>query len=280
MAKGVALQQLMMNVTRIVGPLTAGVLIAAPVGTSGTYFVMAGLFGAVVLTLMLMEPTPPRARTVQTSVREDLFEGFRYIWRTPEVRLLAFVFVGVVLTAFSYQTMMPGYLVNTLHHPTSHLGILFTTTAIGGIIVNVVLAARPGRTTPGVMLVFGAGLSVSLALLAIAPTFVAALFASALIGASSSGFQMLNNVNLMKLTEPVYLGRVMAVTMMAFGVNSIASFPIGLIADQVGERAALAGLSCACMTVVVLGVVAMRAGALRKPALGPAEATLSTPPSV
>ena len=29
MAKGVALQQLMMNVTRIVGPLTAGVLIAS-----------------------------------------------------------------------------------------------------------------------------------------------------------------------------------------------------------------------------------------------------------
>jgi MFS family permease len=70
---------------------------------------------------------------------------------------------------------------------------------------------------------------------------------------------MLNNVNLMERTEGVYLGRVMAVTMMAFGVNSIASYPIGLLADRVGERATLMGLACACLAVVCVGVVAMRA---------------------
>ena len=178
MAKGVALQQLMMNATRIIGPLTAGALIATdPIGTQGTYYVMAALFGAVVFTLMLMEPTPPRPRTVKTSVRADLMAGFRYIWQTPEVRLLAFVFVGVVLSAFTYQTIMPGYLVNTLDHPAEHLGFLFTATALGGIVVNVWLAARPTRNSTGLMLSFGAALSVSLALLAIAPGFIAALFA-------------------------------------------------------------------------------------------------------
>ena len=260
MAKGVALQQLMMNVTRIVGPLTAGILIAAkPIGTHGTYFAMAALFGGVVLTLMMMDPTPPRERTVRTSVRDDLSEGFRYIWRTPDVRLLAIVFVGVVLSAFTYQTMMPGYLVNALEHPTEHLGYLFTATALGGIVVNVWLAAHPIRNSVPLMLSFGAGLAVSLALLAIAPSFWPALGAAALIGGSSSGFQMLNNVNLMERTEGVYLGRVMAVTMMAFGVNSIASYPIGLLADRVGERATLMGLACACLAVVCVGVVAMRA---------------------
>ena len=281
MAKGVALQQLMMNVTRIVGPLTAGILIAAkPIGTSGTYFVMSALFAGVVLTLMMMEPTPPRPRTVRTSIRHDLAEGFRYIWRTPDVRLLAFVFVGVVLSAFTYQTMMPGYLVNALGHPTEHLGYLFTSTALGGILVNVWLAARPARNSAGLMLAFGAALAVSLALLAAAPSFVSALFAAALIGASSSGFQMLNNVNLMERTEGAYLGRVMSVTMMAFGVNSIASYPVGLIADRVGERATLGALACACLAVVALGVLATRASAFRKAGLrATGEASLSTPPS-
>jgi MFS family permease len=278
MAKGVALQQLMMNVTRIVGPLTAGVLIATrPIGTSGTYFVMAALFGAVVLTLMLMEPTPPRKRAVQTSVRTDLFEGFRYIWRTPDVRLLAFVFVGVVLSAFTYQTIMPGYLVNTLDHPANHLGFLFTATAVGGILVNVWLAARPARNSAGLMLFFGAGLAVSLALMGAAPGFVPALAAAAFVGVSSSGFQMLNNVNLMERTDSAYLGRVMSVTMMAFGVNSIASYPVGLIADSIGERATLFGLSGACLTVVMLGVLAMRSNLARSARL--AEPSLSTPPA-
>ena len=87
---------------------------------------------------------------------------------------------------------------------------------------------------------------------------------AALIGASSSGFQMLNNVNLMERTESAYLGRVMAVTMMAFGVNSIASYPVGLIADAAGERATLGGLSVACFTVVTIGVLSLRSPAGRR----------------
>lgn len=263
MQKGIALQQLMMNATRIIGPLTAGALIATAAGTSGTYFVMAGLFAAVVFTLMLMDPTPPRPREVHTSIRADLVEGFRYIWKTPDVRLLALVFVGVVLSAFTYQTLMPGYLVNSLGHRSSQLGFLFTATALGGIAVNLLIAARPVRNGVPAMLGFGAALSVSLALLAVAPHFPAALAVAALIGASSSGFQMLNNVNLMERTEGPYLGRVMAVTMMAFGVNSIASYPVGLIADAVGERATLGGLACACAVVVSVGVLALRSEAGR-----------------
>ena len=264
MQKGVALQQLMMNATRIIGPLAAGALIATAAGTSGAYFVMAALFGAVVLTLMMMDPTPPRPREVHTSIRTDLMEGFRYIWHTPDVRLLALVFVGVVLSAFTYMTLMPGYLVNTLGRDSGELGFLFTTTAIGGIAVNLLIASRPVKNGVPVMLAFGAALSVSLALLALAPGFIAALMVAALIGASSSGFQMLNNVNLMERTESAYLGRVMAVTMMAFGVNSIASYPVGLIADAAGERATLGGLSVACFTVVTIGVLSLRSPAGRR----------------
>ena len=69
---------------------------------------------------------------------------------------------------------------------------------------------------------------------------------------------MLNNVSLMQRSEPAYFGRVMAVTMMAFGVNSIVSYPVGLIADAAGERATLGGLAVACGSVVIVGMVALR----------------------
>jgi predicted MFS family arabinose efflux permease len=271
LARGVALQQLMMNTTRIVGPLLAGALIAAePIGTAGTYAVMATLFAGVVIVLALMAPTPPRPRTTHTSVRADLAAGFAYVWRTPDVRLLALVFVGVVLSGFSYQTLMPGYLENTLGRPASQLGLLFGATAAGGIVVTLALAARRVGDPARVMLGFGGALAASLAMLAIAPGFAAALAVSVLLGASSSGFQMLNNVNLMERTDPVYLGRVMAVTMMAFGVNSIVAYPIGAVADRVGERAMLAALAGACLLVVVAGTLAMRGVPKRGPAVSPA----------
>jgi MFS family permease len=264
LASGIALQQLMMNTTRIVGPLLAGALIAAePIGTAGTYFTMAGLFGGVVVFLALMDPTPPRPRANPTSVRSDLTEGFRYIWHAPDVRLLAFVFVGIVLSGFSYQTIMPGYIENTLDRPASHLGLLFGAAAIGGIIVTLALASRRVRNPAVVMLAFGATLAISLALLAIAPGFELALIIAVLVGAASSGFQMLNNVNLMERTDRAYFGRVMAVTMMAFGANSIVAYPIGLIADQIGERVTLIALASVCLLVVSAGAIAMRAAPKR-----------------
>ncbi|MEO8540155.1 MAG: MFS transporter [bacterium] len=259
LAKGVALQQLSMNTTRIVGPLIAGVLVAWSFsGTAGTYTAMAFLFGAVVLTLSRMDASPPKARANPTSVRTDLSEGFSYIWNEKDVRLLAFVFVGVVLAGFSYQTIMPGYLENTLGHPASELGILYGAIAVGGIVVTLALAANRPKNPAALMLFFGGALAGALALLAIAPSFWIALAVGALVGASSSGFQMLNNVNLMERTDPLYFGRVMSVSMMAFGLNSMVSYPVGLFADQVGERGALVALAAATASVVMLGMVALR----------------------
>lgn len=256
LARGVALQQLMMNTTRIAGPLIAGLLIATQgIGTAGTYAAMAILFAGVVLVLLRMAPSPPRVRENPTSVRMDLGEGFGYVWRTSEVRSLAIVFVGVVLTGFTYQAIMPGYLENSLGQPASYLGVLYGATAIGGIIVTLVLAARPPENATKPMVVFGLGMAASLALLGVSPTFMSALGVAAFVGASSSGFQMLNNISLMRASDPKYFGRVMAVTMMAFGVNSIVSYPVGLTADEIGERATLVLLGAGCFLVVVAGAI-------------------------
>lgn len=277
LARGVALQQLMMNSTRIVGPLLAGLLIATGgIGTAGTYFTMAALFAAVVIVLMQMAPSPPRPRATPSSVAADLSEGFRYIWTEREVRMLALVFVGIVLSGFSYQAIMPGYLENALDHPASHLGILYGAMAAGGIVVTLVLAARPPSRPSAAMLLFGAALAACIGALAIAPGFAIALGSGAAVGAASSGFQMLNNVSLMQRSDPKYFGRVMAVTMMAFGVNSIVSYPVGLVADAAGERATLAGLASVCGSVVLVGALALRAQG-RAPARTISE--LSTPPA-
>jgi MFS family permease len=260
LSSGVALQQLMMNATRIVGPLLAGLLIATEgFGTGGAYVVMAVVFAGVVASLGLMAPAPPRKKARPTSVMTDMTEGIRYIAHSPQVRLLTLTFLGVVLSGFSYQTIMPGYLEHALGHPASQLGIIFGTTAAGGIVTTLVLAARPpSRDTFPLMFGFGVALAASLFLLAIAPTFLVALAVAALVGAASSGFQMLNNVSLMQRAEPAFFGRVMAVSMMAFGANSIVAFPIGEIADQVGERLTMAMLSGLCLAIVVAGYVASR----------------------
>ncbi len=273
LSAGVALQQLLMNATRIVGPLLAGVLIGiGAIGTGGAYFVMTGLFVCVVVTLACMKASPPRPRAHPVSMFADLQGGFRYIWSTPDVRLLTLLFVGVVLSGFSYQTIMPGYLEHELGHPASQLGLIFGTTAIGGIVTTLFLAGRQLRDPLKMMMAFGVALACSLALLAVAPGFIAALLVGSLVGASSSGFQMLNNVNLMQRCQPQFFGRVMAVTMMAFGVNSLVAYPIGMIADHAGERTTMALLAVLCLVIISGGSLALKLQSAK-----PGFATLPTP---
>ncbi len=266
LAHGVALQQLMMNATRIVGPLIAGALLSFnAIGTGGVYLTMTGVFVLVISVLALMEPTQPRPNPKRTSIFGDLKAGMHYIWSTPDVRLLTLMFAGIVLTGFSYQTILPGYLENELGHPASQLGILFGVMAVGGIITTVLITSRRTLSPAYFTYAFGAALAGSLLLLALAPSFIAALAVSALIGATSSGFQMLNNINLMQRSSPEFFGRVMSVTMMAFGLNSIVAFPVGLIADALGERTTLAGLAVCCLGVVAVGFFASTKMLLERP---------------
>ena len=259
LAHGVALQQMMMNATRIVGPLIAGGLLAVSViGTGGVYLAMTVTFAFAVAVLSLMHATPPRKQARRSSVVGDLKEGMRYIWSTNDVRLLTLVFAGVVLSAFSYQTLMPGFLENELGHPSSQLGVLYGTTAVGGIVTTVYISTHQPRRPGHAMMAFGAALSGSLLLLAVAPGFGTALTVATLVGASSSGFQMLNSVSLMQRTSPQFFGRVMAVTMMAFGLNAIVAYPVGAFADRVGEREAIATIALVSLVVVIGGWSATR----------------------
>jgi predicted MFS family arabinose efflux permease len=266
LANGVALQQLMMNATRIVGPLAAGGMIAwAAMGAGGTYLAMSSLFIMSLGLLFLMQPTQRRGGGNKVSVFADLKIGLRYTWDAKEVRLMMLMFAGVVMTAFSYQQLMPGFLENELGQPSNRVGIMFGASAVGGIILTLALTSRGiGVQASNLMFVCGAASGVSVVLMALAPNFPLALAGAALVGASSSGFQMCNQVNLMQKTDPAFFGRVMSLTMTAFGLQMAVGFPAGAVADVIGERGTMIALAAGCMAIVAAGWTTSRS--IRHPA--------------
>jgi predicted MFS family arabinose efflux permease len=72
------------------------------------------------------------------------------------------------------------------------------------------------------------------------------------VGASSSAFQTLNNSIALKRASQEYLGRVVSLMFLAWGMNSLVSLPVGYIADLVGERNVFLGLGATLCVVVVL----------------------------
>src|SRR5262249_41247499 len=80
----IALNSIMFNAARIVGPSAAGILVA--VAGEGTCFLINTISYAAMLAALVMmrlEPLPQRSRR---SPWQDIVEGFRYVFRHAPIR--------------------------------------------------------------------------------------------------------------------------------------------------------------------------------------------------
>ena len=251
MSNGIALQQLAMTSTRIFGPFLAGIIISIGfLGTSGTYYLMAGLFVFVVATLALVPGGRVSRKSAGTSILGDMKLGVDHLRERPRLMLLAVAFILFIVAGFSYQTLLPGYLKNSLGEDTGKLALLYGLSAIAGLVATIGLAGMSdSRHAFAMMLVAGLLMAVALALLAVSPNLLAAIGAMMLVGVASSSYQLLNNSLLMQEADSKYHGRVMSVVMLAWGFNGLVAYPFGLLADAVGERETLALMAGLVLTV-------------------------------
>ncbi len=236
----IALQQVGMTATRVFGPFVAAGLIAISfIGTGGTYLFMAGLFVFVVFSLTML----PQSKQVVRSNKSFFGEmgmGVKHMRERPRLGLLGLSFVGVVMGGFSYMVVLPGLLTHEFNRSSEQMAPLIGISAISGLIVTVGIAGLAGsKWAWPIMLAGGALLGLSIGLLAISPTYLMAIGAMFLLGIGASMFQMINNALIMKEADPAYHGRVMSLTMLGWGFNSLVAWPFGLFADRAGERETL-----------------------------------------
>ena len=79
-----------------------------------------------------------------------------------------------------------------------------------------------------------------------------------LVGATSGGFHTLNGAVIARETDPVYMGRVMSLSMLSFAGFSMTALPLGILADQLGERTVLFGMGAGVfvLSIFMAAVVA------------------------
>jgi MFS family permease len=241
----VALTQVAMNLTRVVGPFLAGVLLAwSLIGPSGTYFIMAALFAVVVLTLLQLPPTRGSSAG-RPGMLSEIAEGVRHVRANPRLLQLVVGFVLVTMVGFPYMTVLPGFVTSQLGMGNAAYGVLLGVSALGGLVVSLVVASL-ADSPRAILLLFVscAGVGVTLILTGWAPSYAVALVTMFGLGGCVSGFQTLNNALALRETDPRYYGRVMSLTMLAFSGTGLIGLPIGMLADAIGERATLAESRC------------------------------------
>lgn len=127
----IALNSMMFNLARVIGPSLAGALIAI-VGEGVCFALNAVSFGAVLTSLLLMRipQRPPRANA---HALREIADGYRYSRNEPRIRT-ALMLVGVSSCfGAAYLSLLPAFARDLLHGNSTSYGTLMTGVGIGAL---------------------------------------------------------------------------------------------------------------------------------------------------
>jgi MFS family permease len=261
-ANGVALNSVMVNLSRVIGPAFAGVLIKwAGLGWCFTFNAVS--FGAVIAGLLAMRPRELHSAPPPMRAKRQVREGFIYAWRTPELRAILLVVAVVGTFAMNFPVVLAVLAKQVFHGGSGIYSILSAVLAIGSVggAIWVAIRSRPTQLFfVGSCIGFGAftlaaGLSVQIVV-------VCALLAIA--GAASIMMMSTANAALQVNARADMRGRVAALYALVFlGSVPVGSPVIGWIAQHWGADVAL-GLSGAITAIAGLVALAVARTGKRK----------------
>ena len=266
----VSLNSVLVNVARAVGPAVAGLIIAA--GGIGVCFLLNAVsFAAVVTSLARLDtsalrPSPPAARA-----KGQLREGLAHVRGNPElaVPLLMMALIGCL--AYEFSVTLPIVASQTFGQGAELYGYLTASMGVGAVVGGLWVAGR-GRTGAHGLVVAAAVFAVVLLGAALAPSAWVAVAAMALVGAASIAFTSVGNSTIQLAAAPHMRGRVMALWAVAFMGTTPLGGPIaGWVAETWGGRAGLVLGAVTCGVAALLGLVLLRRGRRRAPAVPAAE---------
>ena len=239
----VSINQMVMNVLQFVGPAGAGFLIDI-LGIDWAYMIMAVFYVLAILALMPMK-YERRNVSLQSrsrgSIMDNMKDGFRYVGRTPDVRVvLGLTLVGGIF-AMPYNQMLPAFGKTILDTSPSMLGILQSFTAVGAFAGSMaVTLLRP--TMRGALFIQTTCLTgVVLTAFVLSNNFTLSCIIIVAVGFGQSIRQNMGSTLIQTYTEDAYLGRVLSLNFAQNGLSSMAVFAVAIIAELVGVRYAVLG---------------------------------------
>ena len=246
----VALNNLGMNVLRIMAPAFAGILIDLW-GYQVVFYFMTFLY-LLATTLVIVMPL-----TGTTSIRgrgafAEMKAGFAYIRRNPNLLLILLFTQIAVLFSMPYMNMLPVFAVDILKVGAKGGGVLMMFSGIGAIVGSLTLASLPDKKRGSMLLFSSLILGLALIGFSFSHSWGLSVAMIILVGLGQTGRMTLSNALLQTYTEEQYIGRVMSVYMMEFGLTSLSVVLAGFLAEGIGIQWAIGGLAIALVGFTLL----------------------------
>jgi MFS family permease len=239
------------NITRIAGPSLAGLMISA-LGPAENFYLQAFAYLCVSLTVaQIAIPRLPRT-THQGSVRQNLVDGARFVWRHGTLRLQMMLALVPVVIALPYSSLMPIFARDVLHRGPGGFGLMMAAPGLGAVLGTLTIASLANIRRKGVVML-GAifMLGISLVAFSLSRFFILSIVLLVGVGAAQMAY-MTTNQTLLQLSIPDELrGRVMGIYMLNQGLLPVGTLFAGVLADVASAPMAvtLMGATVAALAV-------------------------------
>lgn len=234
----IAVNSMMFNLARVVGPSLAGGLIALT-GEGWCFALNAASFLAVLASLWLMRLTPRPPRRHDRPLAE-IAEGYRYSFHNRLIRMSLFLVAASSCFGAAYLTLMPAFARDMLHGSAAHYGTMMAAVGVGAFIGAYCLTLIKERWL--VLAPVVAGVAFALGMMVFAETH--ALWQSVVVLVPTAMSLMIQggttNTIIQLAAGEKFRGRVISHYSQAFiGMMPWGALILGTLADLFGVREAI-----------------------------------------
>lgn len=249
----VALNSMIVNVARLLGPAVAGIAIGW-VGMAPAFLANGASFIPVIAALLLMEVRPLQAVRTASGVLTHLREGIDYLRETSAVLQVLVLLAVESVFALNFTLLASVLAKDVLHAGAQGFGFLMSSQGAGAL-VGAITVASLAHLGPRPVFLFGGATALGVAevVLSMVRHFPAASVTLGLAGASMVLFTASVNTTLQLNTPDRLRGRIMSVYSLVMGGLT----PIGSLVA--GTLAQIWGAPGAFLVGGVVGLVAVAA---------------------
>lgn len=245
----IALNSTVFNLSRLIGPAVAGILISA-VG-EGWCFMANALSYAIVLGSLLMMRIPKSVleRAKEVDIVNKLKEGIQYVRKNAMMRSLLLLLAIVSFANASLRTLAPIFAKDILKGDAHTLGFLMSAAGVGAICGALFLTKRKSTgLLKRIVSLTGISLGIGMICFAISRSLPLSLLFIAVAGLSQMMHTACTNTLLQLHVDDDKRGRVMSFyTVCLQGTMPFGSLLAGAIAGVIGGQWAVACMGGFCL---------------------------------